>query len=120
MAVRLVATFWPGPLTVIVPRAAGIGTAAAGGQATIGLRCPSHPVARALLQAARRAGVPGVAAPSANRFGRLSPTRAEHVAAAPGDGGGTIVHIGTAHDSTDHKSAPADSTSRKGGREGKP
>ncbi|HEV7914037.1 MAG TPA: L-threonylcarbamoyladenylate synthase [Albitalea sp.] len=81
VAVRLVAAFWPGPLTIIVPRAAGVGTAAAGGQATIGLRCPSHPVARALLAAARQAGVPGLAAPSANRFGRISPTRAEHVAA---------------------------------------
>ena len=81
VAVRLVAAFWPGPLTIIVPRAAGVGTAAAGGQATIGLRCPSHPVARALLLAARQAGVPGLAAPSANRFGRISPTRAEHVVA---------------------------------------
>jgi L-threonylcarbamoyladenylate synthase len=79
VAVRLVAAFWPGPLTIIVPRAAGIGAAAAGGQDTIGLRCPSHPVARALLQAARQAGVPGLAAPSANRFGRISPTRAAHV-----------------------------------------
>jgi L-threonylcarbamoyladenylate synthase len=85
VAVRLVAAFWPGPLTIIVPRAAGVGTAAAGGQATIGLRCPSHPVARSLLQAARQAGVPGVAAPSANRFGRISPTRAEHVVAEFGD-----------------------------------
>lgn len=79
VAVRLVAAFWPGPLTIIVARAAGMGTAAAGGQASIGLRCPSHPVARALLAAARQAGVPGIAAPSANRFGRISPTRAEHV-----------------------------------------
>ncbi|HEX6363186.1 MAG TPA: L-threonylcarbamoyladenylate synthase, partial [Albitalea sp.] len=60
VAVRLVAAFWPGPLTIIVPRAAGVGTAAAGGQATIGLRCPAHPVARALLLAARQAGVAGV------------------------------------------------------------
>jgi len=79
VAVRLVATFWPGPLTIIVPRAAGIAEAAAGGQSSIGLRCPAHPVARALLAAARRHGVPGLAAPSANRFGRISPTRAEHV-----------------------------------------
>lgn len=85
VAVRLVAAFWPGPLTIIVPRAAGVGTAAAGGQASIGLRCPSHPVARALLVAARQAGVPGVAAPSANRFGRISPTRAAHVEAEFGD-----------------------------------
>jgi L-threonylcarbamoyladenylate synthase len=48
-------------------------------QATIGLRCPAHPVARALLAAARDLGVPGVAAPSANRFGRVSPTLAQHV-----------------------------------------
>jgi L-threonylcarbamoyladenylate synthase len=81
IAVRLVAAFWPGPLTLIVPRAPGMGSAAAGGHASIGLRCPSHPVARALLQAARAHGVPGVAAPSANRFGRISPTQAAHVAA---------------------------------------
>lgn len=79
VAQRLMAAFWPGPLTVIVPRAAGIARAAAGGQATVGLRCPAHPVARELLAAARALGVPGVAAPSANRFGRVSPTRAAHV-----------------------------------------
>jgi len=78
LAMRLVAAFWPGPLTIIVPRRADIGAAAAGGQATIGLRCPSHPVARALLRAAHERGVPGVAAPSANRFGRISPTAAGH------------------------------------------
>ena len=50
LAQRLVAAFWPGPLTIIVPRRADIGAAAAGGQATIGLRCPSHPVARSLLR----------------------------------------------------------------------
>ena len=80
VARRLMDSFWPGPLTIIVPRAAGIATAAAGGQATIGLRCPAHPVARALLAAARGVGVRGVAAPSANRFGRVSPTQAAHVA----------------------------------------
>lgn len=79
-AQRLAAAFWPGPLTVIVPRAPGVATASAGGQATVGLRCPSHPVARALLLAAEQRGVPGVAAPSANRFGRVSPTSAAHVA----------------------------------------
>ncbi|RQP26627.1 L-threonylcarbamoyladenylate synthase [Piscinibacter terrae] len=85
VAVRLVARFWPGPLTIIVPRAAGVATAAAGGQYSIGLRCPSHPVAHALLAEARSAGVPGVAAPSANRFGRISPTTAAHVAGEFGD-----------------------------------
>ena len=79
VADRLTRAFWPGPLTVIVPRAPGMAAAAAGGQDTIGLRCPGHPVAHALLVAARERGVTGVAAPSANRFGRISPTRAEHV-----------------------------------------
>ena len=76
---RLVDAFWPGPVTVIVPRAAGMGAAAAGGQPSIGLRCPAHPVAQALLREAAGRGVAGVAAPSANRFGRVSPTCAAHV-----------------------------------------
>jgi L-threonylcarbamoyladenylate synthase len=79
VAARLMARFWPGPLTLILPRRAGVAVAAAGGQDSIGLRCPSHPVARALLAAAARVGVPGLAAPSANRFGRVSPTTAAHV-----------------------------------------
>jgi len=79
-AQRLMAAFWPGPLTVIVKRQPGMAAAAAGGQDSIGLRCPAHPVARALLAAARERGVAGVAAPSANRFGRVSPTQAQHVA----------------------------------------
>lgn len=78
---RLMSAFWPGPLTVIVPRRPEIAEAAAGGQDSVGLRCPDHPVALALLKAAALSGVPGVAAPSANRFGRVSPTRAGHVAA---------------------------------------
>ena len=85
VAQRLMQAFWPGPLTVIVPRAPDVGAAAAGGQGTIGLRCPAHPVAHALLAEAARRGVPGVAAPSANRFGRISPTRAEHVHGEFGD-----------------------------------
>ncbi|PZP32826.1 MAG: threonylcarbamoyl-AMP synthase [Roseateles depolymerans] len=96
---RLMAAFWPGPLTVIVPRRPGVAQAAAGGQATVALRSPSHPVARAVLAAARGLGVAGVAAPSANRFGRVSPTRAQHVVAEfePGlmvlDGGACDVGI---------------------------
>lgn len=86
VARRLMAAFWPGPLTVIVPRRPNVATACAGGQDSIGLRCPSHPAARALLQACRDLGVPGVAAPSANRFGRVSPTRADHVRAEFGGG----------------------------------
>jgi L-threonylcarbamoyladenylate synthase len=66
-------------LTVIVPRRPGRGSAAAGGQASIGLRMPAHPVALALLRQAAALGVAGVAAPSANRFGRVSPTLALHV-----------------------------------------
>ena len=80
IARKLMAAFWPGPLTVIVPRAPHMAAAAAGGQNSVGLRCPAHPVAHALLVAAQELGVPGMAAPSANRFGRVSPTHAEHVA----------------------------------------
>ena len=80
LARRLMGAFWPGPLTLIVPRRPGAAGAAAAGQNSIGLRCPSHPVAQALLAQAQRLGVQGIAAPSANRFGRVSPTRADHVA----------------------------------------
>jgi L-threonylcarbamoyladenylate synthase len=76
---QLMQAFWPGPVTLIVPRRNGVAAAAAGGQASIGLRMPSHPLALTLLHAAAARGVPGVAAPSANRFGRVSPTRAAHV-----------------------------------------
>ena len=79
------AAFWPGPLTLILPRRPGAGAAAAGGQDSIGLRVPSHPVAQALLRACAARGVAGVAAPSANRFGRVSPTTAAHVADEFGD-----------------------------------
>ena len=75
-AQRLIDAFWPGPLTVILPRRDGVAAAAAGGQNSIGLRCPAHPVALAFLQACNT----GVAGPSANRFGRVSPTTAQHVA----------------------------------------
>jgi L-threonylcarbamoyladenylate synthase len=85
-AQRLAAAFWPGPLTVIVPRRPGMAAASAAGQSSIGLRCPAHPVARALLDAAAALGVAGVAGPSANRFGRISPTTAAHVHEEFGDG----------------------------------
>jgi L-threonylcarbamoyladenylate synthase len=99
LARRLIDAFWPGPLTLIVPRAEGVASAAAGGHATIGLRCPAHPVAAELLRRAAALGVSGVAAPSANRFGRLSPTTAAHVVAEFGgalavlDGGACAVGI---------------------------
>lgn len=79
-AAALMQAFWPGPLTLILPRRSEVAAVAAGGQDSVGLRCPSHPVAQALLAAAARHGVTGVAAPSANRFGRVSPTTAAHVA----------------------------------------
>jgi L-threonylcarbamoyladenylate synthase len=84
-AQKLVDAFWPGPLTVIVPRRAGMGTASAAGQDSIGLRCPAHPAARALLDAAAALGVAGISGPSANRFGRISPTTAAHVHEEFGD-----------------------------------
>ncbi|WP_411879596.1 L-threonylcarbamoyladenylate synthase [Polaromonas sp. YR568] len=80
-AARLIKAFWPGPLTVILPRKPGVAAAAAGGQDSIGLRCPSHPVALAFLKACNT----GVAGPSANRFGRVSPTTAQHVQQEFGD-----------------------------------
>lgn len=81
----LMDAFWPGPLTLILPRRAGVAEAAAGGQPSIGLRCPAHPVAQALLRACAAAGLHGLAAPSANRFGRVSPTTAAHVRDEFGD-----------------------------------
>ncbi len=84
---KLVHVFWPGPLTLILHRRQGVAAAAAGGQASIGLRCPAHPVAHALLLACAKASPPvvGLAGPSANRFGRVSPTTAGHVASEFGD-----------------------------------
>jgi len=74
-ALLLAAACWPGPLTLVLPRGPRAGDHVTGGQGTVGLRVPSHPVAHALLVAFGG----GVAAPSANRFGRVSPTDAEHV-----------------------------------------
>lgn len=78
---RLAERFWPGPLTLILKRLPDVSAAVTGGQDTVGLRVPNHPVARALL----RAFGGGIAAPSANRFGRVSPTSAAHVIAEFGD-----------------------------------
>lgn len=75
---QLIKAFWPGPLTLILKRAEHIPAAVSGGQNSIGLRCPSHPVAQALLQAFK-GGQGGIAAPSANKFGHVSPTTAQHV-----------------------------------------
>ncbi len=75
IAVMLTARFWPGPLTLVLPKTAAVPAVVTAGGPTVAVRSPAHPVAQALLQAA---GIP-VAAPSANRSGELSPTRAEHV-----------------------------------------
>lgn len=77
-AQALIDAFWPGPLTLILKRASHIPDAVSGGQESIGIRCPSHPVAQALLRAFK-GGQGGVAAPSANKFGHVSPTTSAHV-----------------------------------------
>ena len=98
-AQKLIVAFWPGPLTLILPRRPEVAATAAGGQHSVGLRCPSHPVAHAVLRHAETLGVFGVAAPSANLFGRVSPTTAAHVAGEFGvdllilDGGACEVGI---------------------------
>lgn len=79
---RLAERFWPGPLTLILPRSAHVPGVVTGGQDSVGLRVPDHPVALALLHALGPEH--GLAAPSANRFGRISPTTAEHVRAELG------------------------------------
>lgn len=96
LAERLANAFWPGPLTLVLPRAPQVPSVVTGGLPSVALRAPAHPVARALLQAA---GVP-IAAPSANRYGAVSPTRAEHVVSSLGgridavlDGGACDVGI---------------------------
>jgi L-threonylcarbamoyladenylate synthase len=71
--------FWPGPLTLIVKKASFVPDAVTGGQDTVGLRCPSHPAAQALLKEFASIGSGAIAAPSANKFGHVSPTTAEHV-----------------------------------------
>ena len=81
----LARAFWPGPLTLILPRTSLAGDAVTGGQDTVGLRVPAHPVAHALLVAFARRGGRGIAAPSANRYGHVSPTTAAHVADDLGD-----------------------------------
>ena len=84
IAWELAEAFWPGPLTLILKRAAEVPDAVTGGQETVGLRMPAHPLALGLLRAfalagGGRGGLCGIAAPSANRFGRISPTEAAHV-----------------------------------------
>ncbi|MDP2878667.1 MAG: L-threonylcarbamoyladenylate synthase [Sulfuricella sp.] len=90
---RLASRFWPGPLTLILPRRAHVSRLVTGGQDTVGLRVPDHPAALALL---RKMGAnKGLAAPSANRFGRVSPTTAAHVRAELGDSVDMILEGGS-------------------------
>ncbi len=84
-AERLAAMFWPGPLTLILPKGENVNDIVTGGQNSIGIRIPSHPMAQQLLTAFGG----GIAAPSANRYGRLSPTKPEHVRDELGD----AVHV---------------------------
>ncbi len=91
---ELAAAAWPGPLTIILRKSPRVAAATAGGAATVGLRVPSHPMAQALS----RAFGGGIAAPSANRFGGVSPTTADHVPSFPGlayllDGGPCDVGV---------------------------
>ena len=72
---QLASAFWPGPLTLVLPRTRQVPDAVTGGQETVGIRIPAHPWALAFLQSFNG----GIAAPSANRFGRISPTSAIHV-----------------------------------------
>ncbi|MGK7295401.1 MAG: L-threonylcarbamoyladenylate synthase [Candidatus Wenzhouxiangella sp. M2_3B_020] len=87
---QLARAFWPGPLTLVLPRAGGVDDVITGGQETVGLRVPGNPVARRLLEIFGGA----LAAPSANRFGHLSPTTAEHVLAEFGDEVAAVVDGG--------------------------
>ena len=114
-ACRLARAFWPGPLTLVLKRAPSVLDAVTGGQDTVALRVPGHPLAQSLLAAFGEgrpdAGPVGIAAPSANRYGKVSPTTAQHVAADLGaevdlilDGGpcdvgieSTIVDLSAEH-----------------------
>lgn len=99
-AQRLAAAFWPGPLTLVLPRRPEAPPFASAGQDTIALRVSSHPVFAQLMQALAPVGITGLAAPSANRFGRISPSRAAHVRSGLGeavplvlDGGPSAVGV---------------------------
>jgi L-threonylcarbamoyladenylate synthase len=93
IAERLMAAFWPGPLTLVLPRPDQIPPIVTGGQDTVAVRCPAHPVAQALLARFAELGSGLVAAPSANRFGHISPTTAAHVRAEFGDAIDTTVQL---------------------------
>ena len=89
-AYQLAKAFWPGPLTLVLNKKPEVPPAVTGGQSTVALRVPNNPVALALLACFKG----GIAAPSANRFGRISPTRAQHVAEELGDSVACILDGG--------------------------
>lgn len=82
---KLTDAFWPGPLTLILKKSMRVPSAVTGGQATVGIRCPAHPLAQKLLAEFGKAGSGIIAAPSANKFGHVSPTTAQHVRDEFGD-----------------------------------
>jgi L-threonylcarbamoyladenylate synthase len=84
-AILLARDFWPGPMTLVVKRSGLAGDFVTGGQETVGVRVPDHPVALGLLEAFAKVGGQGLAAPSANRFGNVSPTTAQAVSAELGN-----------------------------------
>ena len=84
-AIALARDYWPGPMTLVVRRSGLAGDFVTGGQDTVGVRVPNHPVALGLLEAFAKAGGKGIAAPSANRFGNVSPTTAKAVVDELGD-----------------------------------
>ena len=92
----LAEAFWPGPLTLILKKAPGVPDTVTGGQDTVGVRIPGHPIALALLRAFAEACPTGggLAAPSANKFGRISPTAAAHVATELGDAVALVLEGG--------------------------
>jgi L-threonylcarbamoyladenylate synthase len=94
-AEALAQAFWPGPLTLILPRAETVPDVVTGGQDSVGLRVPGHPVAQALLARLLDLGGDGIAAPSANRFGRISATNARHVADEFGDAVAMVLDGGS-------------------------
>lgn len=102
-ALQLAKAFWPGPMTLILPRSAAAKDFITGGQEFVGIRIPAHPMALQILRRFRELGGHGIAAPSANQFGQVSPTSAQHVASDIGfklddadliiDGGASVVGV---------------------------
>lgn len=93
-AYALAEKYWPGPMTLILKRQPHVSDVVTGGQDTVGIRIPKHPMARELLRELAQRGVRGLAAPSANKFGRISPTKASHVKSELGDSVAMILDGG--------------------------